>query len=135
MTNSLIVIDHAGLTASILPEAYAMRDSALAESALIGQVTTAEENEQAAHAQGVLDALIRLAEKGRKAVKKPVTDLGAEIDEKHREYIEEVRDERNRLTQLISNFLMAAEARARAAEAAKKLEAEKLELERQAELK
>lgn len=130
-----MVLDNAALQASVVPKAVEMKESALASSALVGRVSNAKEQEIAVAAQSELDALIRLAEKSRKAIKAPVIALGKEIDGKHEEYIGPVIEDRTRVTRLIADFQELELAKVRAAEAAARLEAEKIERERQAEIR
>lgn len=131
----LMVIDNAALQASVVPKAVEMKESALASSALVGRVSNAKEQEVAVAAQAELDTLIRLAEKSRKAIKAPVIALGKEIDGKHEEYIAPVIEDRTRVTRLIADFQELELAKVRAAEAAARLEAEKIERERLAEIR
>lgn len=122
------------LTVSFTPQAEEMRQECLSQSALIGKVTDEKENEIAVQAQGSLDGLIRLAEKARKAIKAPVIELGRRIDSQHEQFAGVLQEERTRITRLISDFAALELAKARAAEAAARLEAERIEMRRLSEL-
>lgn len=132
---SLIVRDDAKLAVSFSREAIILKDRALEIGALIGRVTNAMEQNAAVEAQTELQKIIGQAEKARKAVKAPVIEYGRSIDAAAEGFTAELKAEMLRISKLVSDFQQLELAKARAAEEARRLEAEKIERERQAELR
>ena len=64
----------------IVPEALAIKEAALTESALIGRVTNKEENEAASRAQAKLKSVFNLFENSRTQAKEPYLEGGRAID-------------------------------------------------------
>jgi putative N-acetylmannosamine-6-phosphate epimerase len=120
---AMIVRDDAKLLVAYTQSAVALRDAALAGSALVGKVSNADENAAAVAAQTELQRVRSLAEKARTACKAPVIDFGRRIDNAAKEFWKELEPELLRVATLIGDF--------QALEAMKLREAEKL---RQAEL-
>lgn len=116
---------------SFTEQAERMRDVALADAALIGRVTNAEENDKCVVAQRAVHDLIALVEKSRKSVKEPVLKLGKEIDKRAADFVEELRAEEMRLATLAGDWQQLLEAQRRAAELAKLKELEEIERQKQ----
>lgn len=80
------IIVRQDLEVSILPDAYQLRDQALAACALLGEVTDEAGKDVWVKAQTALKELIDECERSRKAVKEPVLDLGRTIDALAKDY-------------------------------------------------
>lgn len=133
MSTAIIERDDTALSINFTAGAIALKDSALESSALIGRVTTGEENETAVKAQVALNDVVRTVEKARKEVKEPVIRFGKQIDEAARKFSQELVDELTRISGLVGDFAALEQAKARAAEAARRAEEERIERERLAE--
>lgn len=132
--SSVIVRSDSALSVAISGDAVALKTSALETAALVGRVTTPDEQKTAVAAQIELRRVLKLCEDSRKEVKEPVLDYGRKIDTIAKQFAEELREEELRIVQLVADFQALEQAKVRAAEAAKRLEEERLERERQAEL-
>ncbi len=131
MTEALIIRDDSRLTIRFTQSAIARRDQALADSALIGRVADAGEQKIAVGALAGIEQITREVEAARKEAKAPVIQFGREIDDTVKEYTSELIPEKMRLAGIIGDFQQLELARVRAAEAARRLEEDKLERERQ----
>ena len=126
-TETLIVRDDARLSITFTEQAVALREAALEKAALVGKVSNADEQQAAVDAQVEIARVLKLVETARKTTKAPVLDFGAQIDRAAREFVEaDLKPEANRLAQLIGDFQAVEAARVRAAEAAKRLEEERI---------
>jgi len=114
----------------ITETAIARRETALAASALVGQVRDSGQQDQAVQAQRTLAELQREIEAARKAVKGPVLDLGREIDRVAAEFLADVVDEVTRISAAIGDYQMLELKKREATERAARLEAERIERER-----
>lgn len=132
MNNSLIVRGPGGtLSVDFSTEAKIAKDKALDAACHIEQVTNPLENEKAVEAQSALNDLIKQVEIDRKAAKAPFLAYLLTLDEAARAFVATPKAELNRVSQLVGDFAVLESARVRAAEAARNLEAESLERERQ----
>ncbi len=131
---AIIQRDDAALRISFTAEAEKLKQEALETAGLIGRVTNAAENERGVAAQTALNDLCKTVEKARKEVKEPVITFGRAIDEAAREFTDELRNELSRVSGLLGDFASLESARIRAADAARRLEEEKLETERKVEI-
>lgn len=134
MTSSLMTRNDALRVASFNDSAIIVRDEALALSALIGRVSTAEEQVAAVEAQKALRGVLKSIEEARKACKEPILDFGRQIDAIAAAFRKSVEDEEIRVASLVGNFQQAQIAKRLAAEAAARLEQQKIEAARKAEL-
>ncbi len=132
MSTALLIRHDSTLTASVAPEAHAALESALALSALIGTVKTAEQQVEAVEAQRALKTIISEVEKSRKAIKQPVIDYGRNIDRTAEEFVKEATEELSRVSGAIGDFQQLEQKRVMAAEAAARLEQRRIEDERRA---
>ena len=131
---SLITRNDSALAVSFTPEATRMRNTALELSAGIGRVANGKEQELAVEAQVALKRVLSEVEKSRKAAKTPILEYGRRIDEAVKDFLVDAVDEMTRLSKLVGDYQALMEARARAAEAARKAELEEAERRRQADL-
>jgi hypothetical protein len=133
MNEALIVRDDRRRSIAFTQEAQAMKADALATAGLIGRVSTAEENANAVEAQKELKRVLGLCEQARKLCKEPVLDFGRSIDASAKQFSADIEREFMRVTQLVADFQSLEQERLRAAEAARRLEEEKLQREREME--
>lgn len=134
MTTALMTRDDARRVVTYTPDAVALRDDALAASALIGRVGDAVEQAAAVDAQRAIKTALKLLEDTRKACKEPVIEFGRVIDETAKKFRAGLESEEIRIATLVGNFQTAVLAKARAAEAARQAELNALEKKRQEEL-
>jgi len=92
---------------SISAEAERMKLEALERAALIGTVTTAEQNEAAAKIQRDIQAVVKAVEAARKAAKEPFFDMGRKIDAKARKFSEDLESEYHRIGECCQEFVTA----------------------------
>src|SRR6185436_3397389 len=104
MSDSLMVLDNAGFSVSVTPKAEELKHEALEQSALVGRVDNAAQQEVAVAAQLALDNVMRATEKARKTIKAPVIELGRKIDAQAESFVQELQDERSRVTKLLAYF-------------------------------
>jgi hypothetical protein len=117
MTNSLIIAPTAPLPPiSFTKEAEALKEQALEKGALIGKVTTPEQQRAAVAAQLAIAEVLKLAEHWRKAVKAPVLEYGRKIDTTAEDFVLEVKTEELRLALLVADFQALENAKVRAEE-------------------
>jgi len=128
--SALMVRDDQSRTVSFTQSALEAREMALAESGLIGKVTSAAQQESAVAAQAKLQQLITEAEKARKAIKEPVLQFGQLIDGKAREFKEDISEELVRLARLIGDYQALEQAKARAAEALRQEQLSHIEMDK-----
>jgi hypothetical protein len=81
-----------------------------------------------------LSRMLSSTEKARKEISAPVLDLASKINEAAREFTEPVLAERNRLSDLATRFTLTEQRRVAEAEAARKVEIDRLEEERKVAL-
>jgi hypothetical protein len=106
---------------------------ALEAAAIIGRVSTPEENARAVDAQRVVVAAKGLVEKARKQLKEPVLDFGRQIDATAKQLVAPLEPEEMRLAKLLGDYQQLQEAKRKAEEAARLLEEKRIEMERQNE--
>lgn len=133
MSAALVVRDDAKLTVAWTPDALAMKDSALEVSALVGRVSNADENNAATDALAEINRLLKLAEATRKECKAPVLAFGQRIDDSFKAFSMDLERDKHRLGKLQGDYAALELAKQRAAEAARRLEEEKLQREREQE--
>jgi DNA repair exonuclease SbcCD ATPase subunit len=135
MSQAVLLRDDSKLGVAISPDAETLKLSALENAALVGKVTNAAEQEVAVAAQKELRRVLKLCEDARVECKAPVLDYSRRIDDTAKRFKAELDEEESRIVELIADFQALEAARVRAAEALKRLEEERLERERQAELR
>lgn len=116
-------------------QALALREQALDAAAIIGQVTTPEQNRMAVAAQTAVDSLLRECEKTRKSVKGPIIEAGRKVEAVFDAFTAELKSEKHRLSGVVGDFLKLEEAKARAAAELQRIELQKIEDERLSALK
>lgn len=89
---------------SLAPDAQTMKAAALEASALVCRVNDAESQQKAVEAQAALLKVIRAVEQSREVAKKPVLELGRQIDQAARDFIAELDAEGNRVAALVNEF-------------------------------
>lgn len=134
MTTDLIVRDDATLSASVTPDAVALKEQALAEGALVFRVSSEEENAAAAAAQVACRTVLKMVEEQRVKLKAPILDYGRAIDATAKQFCHDLQLEEARIATLIGNYQTALAAQRRAEEAAKLKELQEIERRREAEL-
>lgn len=130
MSGALIVRHDSELRVTFSPDAFALKESALAIGALIGRVTTPAEQESAVSAQREIAAIVRSVEKARKEIKQPILDYGRAIDDAAAKFIDEVQREEGRIANLISEFQLAERRRVAAEQRLQQEELQRLEREK-----
>jgi len=131
MSTALITRDDAALSIAFTETAVALKNEALQKAALIGQVSNADEQAAAVEAQQAIAQTLTQVEKARKACKEPVIEFGRAIDDAARAFVGDVKEEQLRLMRLVGDFQQLQQAKAAAAERARKLEEERIEREKQ----
>jgi hypothetical protein len=134
ITLALLTRDDASLSASVSPDAVALKEQALAEGAMIFRVSNPDENAAAVSAQAACRKVLKLVEECRVAVKQPILDYGRAIDATAKAFVEELRLEEARIAKHIGDYKTAEAAKIRAAEAARQAELNEIERRRQEEL-
>lgn len=130
MSTALIVRHDGELRVTFSPDAFALKESALAIGALIGRVTNADEQESAVSAQREISGIIRSVEKARKEIKQPILDYGRAIDDAAAMFIDEVDREHGRISNLVSEFQLAERRRVAAQQRLQQEELQRLEREK-----
>lgn len=118
----------------ILPEILALRDEALASSALIGKVETSAQNELSAAARKKIKSILSLFETGRKKLKEPILEAGRHLDRVIDAEREELKREDGRLENLEKDFIRAELRRRAEEEELQRRELARIEAEKQSEL-
>lgn len=131
--SALIVLDNSALSSCAGNQALLLKEEALTAAAVIGRVSTAEENIAAAAAQSKLADFRRQIEKARVAAKAPFLELGKKIDDTAKSLVSDINDEELRISKLCGDFHQLQEAKRIAAEKVARLEAEAIEQRRIAE--
>ena len=118
----------------IKPEVLALRDEALASSALIGKVENAAQNEKSAAARKQIKSLLSLFETSRKKLKEPILECGRQLDRAVDAERQELLHEDGRLENLEKDFIRAEMRRKAEEEELQRRELARIEAEKQAEL-
>jgi chromosome segregation ATPase len=119
-TNALVILGD-GYQLSVSPSAHEQKRSVLARTAAILTVTDAASLEIAQRELKTLSLMRNWVEKGRKAVKAPVIELGKQIDQTATEFLAELVTEEARVSGLAAEFVREEQRKAReAAEAAER---------------
>jgi len=119
----------------ISPDAIAQKETALAASALIGKVTTPEQNSTAGVALARLQAMCRSLEKQRKEITDPFVEAQRLVKRMVDEFKDEAERESARVEGLMKEFALEEKRRAREEAEAQQRELERIERERLEELK
>ena len=136
MSTALIAVSRMDLPTFALTKAgQDAIDLALQSSALIGKVTTADDNTLAVRAQVELKSVLSTFEKARKAVKEPFLQAGRELDYKVAEAQKPVQQEWDRISRLVSEFQEKERVAKLEQERRQRAEIERIEAEKQAELR
>lgn len=130
---ALISLNRDKYEMSFTGQAAAIKEDALTTAALIGQVTSDNENAIANEALQKLSELRRTVEKARVEAKAPILKFGKLIDSQAESFVSEVAKEEQRVSRLIGDFFQLQEAKRRAAAEAARLEAERIERQRREE--
>src|SRR5262245_44303467 len=101
--NQLVLKDFGGIP-EITQEAWQLKREALDAAKPIARVETPEQQVAAVNALQKLKEVRNGIEDSRKAVKKPVLDLGRKIDEIARNYAEEIEKQYGRLSGMINHY-------------------------------
>lgn len=118
MTDALIIRNDAALSVTFSPKAEELKESALAQAAMVGRVTDAEEQEAAVKAQCAIQWLVTNVEKARKLAKDPVLTFGRAIDLAAKTFVDELETEMTRISEKVGTFQQQELARKRAEEQA-----------------
>ncbi len=129
---SLIILDHAGQSASATEAARQLIEEALGLGALIGSVRTPEENETAVKAQIALKTVRKQIEGAYRAAKDPLVKLGRACDQTFQSLVLEIDREDGRIANLAGQFALAERRRVAAAQIAAQESIDKLEREKHA---
>lgn len=129
--SALIVRDDKGLAVSFTTEANELRWTALEAAKGVWEVSSAASQQYAVQVQAELQALLNQVEKARVACKAPVLEFGKKIDVAAKTFRAELEAELLRISRAIGDFQTLEQAKVRAAEAAARLEQDRLERERQ----
>src|ERR1700736_1709666 len=132
-TVALIIRDDHNRAIAFTSQAVALKREALEAGALVGKVTNAEQQVEAVNAQTILDGLIKMVEKARKAAKEPVIEFGRKIDDQAKSFVAEISTECMRIARLIGDFQALEQARVRAEQQAQNERLLAIERERAAE--
>src|SRR3990167_1828027 len=119
---SMIKIDYGNRAASAEDCAVAIREAALEQTALIVLVNDAPSNAVAVEGQKVLKGVLNSWEKARKEAKRPLIDLGREIEALCERETKELSDEYDRVCRLTADFAALENSKLLAAEAAARIE-------------
>lgn len=130
---ALIVIDYGKREVSFTAAADEAERLALRRSVVIGSVANADQQAVAVAAQQEVAGAIKLFESAYRACKDPLWELCKKLDNLFKEKKNDLSNEQLRLAKLVGDFQTLEEAKVRAAEAARKLDEERIERERQAE--
>lgn len=114
--------------------AQQLKDQALELAAVIGRVTTAEEQQAAVDAQKAIALMLKHVERSRQKVKEPVLVLAKLIDDAAKAFTKDLADEDMRIGKMVSDFQALELAKVRAAQAAENERLLTIERERQKEL-
>lgn len=131
MSQALITRADDALSISFTEAAIALKNDALEKAAMIAKVGNADEQSAAVEAQQAVAGIVSLVEKARVACKAPVLDFGRKIDAEAAKFTVEIKEEQLRLAKLVGDFVQLEQAKAAAAECARRLEEEKIEREKQ----
>ena len=131
---ALIELDLSKRSVAFTALAQMRLTDALDLAAMVAVVETPEQNESAVAVQRDLKTLLSDMEKARKACKEPVIAFGKAIDSGKDSFCLPLDKELMRVSARIGDFAAVQEAKRKAADAARLLEQQKLERERQAEL-
>lgn len=116
MSAELIVLNRDKLEIAATPDAWAVVEAALAESALIGRVTTPAEQETAFAAQAKLATTLRAIEAERKKRGAPLVEVKRQLDAVAKELSADLLGEEARVGRLVDGFQAKERERVRALE-------------------
>ena len=133
MNNALIICPQDTLTPVVSAELIAMREAAFAGTALVGKVTTDEQNEAATLAVAPLTDFKNHVNKAHKEAKEPYLRVCQLLDETKRTLLDGVFAEENRICILTGNYKQEQLEIIRQAARARDREIARIEAERKAE--
>jgi hypothetical protein len=133
-SESLILVDHSGQSATATDKARELIEEALAVGALIGAVRNGHENEQAAEAQRTVKGVKNKIEEAYRAAKDPIVKTGKMLDLTYHGLIDDLEREYARLGVLAGQFAIAEKRRIAAEELLAKEKLANLESEKLAAL-
>ena len=112
-----IVVSHvgAGYSVAIPGEALRYKQNALAEAAVVTQVTNPQEQQIAIDRAGRLKGISQQVEALRAQIKKPFWDAGVAIDAKAKEFRKELDERTKEIERMLSDYEAAERAKAEAA--------------------
>jgi hypothetical protein len=128
-TNAIAIpIESGGLRVSIDNAAGLLmrRDESIASAMCVFEVVDAKDQEKAIGTMKQLAAVASEVETARKLVKGPLLDLGRKIDAVCKEFVDDVDREKNRIAKLAADWQALEDAKRRAAEAAARMEQERI---------
>lgn len=105
-----LILTGEGYGLSIAPEAETLKATLIKHSALIVAVNDPAAADAARTQIGKLADMRILVEKSRKTVKEPVLAVGRDIDAKAAEFVEAIKSEESRVSQLIGEYAAKVEA-------------------------
>lgn len=108
----LIVQNLKEVTLSVSVDAIRLRTNALGKASEIAAVENPEQLEKTVEVLSELKGLTKTMEAARTKEKKPVLDIGRNIDTKSAEYSAPIAEEINRLNAMVTSYYRAEEARA-----------------------
>ena len=133
---ALIAASRADLPAfSLTKFAEQAIEAALQTGALIGKVTTSDENILAVRAQVELKRVLSTFERARKEAKEPILDDGRRVDQMVAGAVKPVAAEFDRISRLVSVFQEAERIAKLEEERRQRIEIERIESEKQSELR
>lgn len=128
MSNTAMIVRADTREVAFTPQAGELKQLALAGAALVARVSNADEQAVAVDALKELQRIIKLTEDSRTAAKAPLLELGRAIDAAAKQFVSEIAEERDRISQLVADYQQLEQARARAEQ--QRLNAELTALER-----
>ena len=132
--SALILRDDRARDCSMTMRANAIKESLLEASALIGRVSSEDEQAAAVEIQRSIATVEKEIETARKECKQPVLDFGRRIDAAAETYLADIKAEKLRIARLVGNYQTELLAKQRAEESRQRAELAELDRKRQEEL-
>ncbi len=120
MSEALILRNDRDRDCSMTLRANAIKESLLEASALIGRVSSEDEQAAAVEIQRSIATVEKEIETARKECKQPVLDFGRRIDAAAETYLADIKAEKLRIARLVGNYQTELLAKQRAEEARQK---------------
>lgn len=133
--STVAVFELSGSRVAVVPQAEELKSAALERAALVGLVTDEPTNKEATEALKGLKVVINLCESTRKKVKEPVLELARTIDQTAKEFTAELQEEFNRISRGCADYQTAQLERVKEQERARRAEEERIQREKDAELR